>query len=88
MDFRIKIESNAGDLCKFWLFFLDMVNVLLFTLYATRSGNWDFLLECVREITIYAFAYDNYNYARYLPAFLGEMVALETTHPEVYKDFQ
>ena len=23
----------------------------------------------------------------YLPAFLGEMMALETTHPEVYKDF-
>ena len=88
MDFRIKIESNGGDLCKFWLSFLDMVNVLLFTLYATRSGNWDLLLECVREITIYAFAYDNYNYARYLPAFLGEIIALETTHPEVYKDFQ
>ena len=88
MDLRIKIESNAGDLCKFWLSFLDMVNVLLFTLYATRSGNWNLLLECVREITIYAFAYDNYNYACYLPAFFGEMMALETTHPEVYKDFQ
>ena len=88
MDFRTKIESNGGDLCKFWLSFLDMVNVLLFTLYATRSGNWDLLQECVREITIYAFAHDHYNYARYLPAFLGEMMALETTHPEVYKDFQ
>ena len=87
-DFRTKIESNGGDLCKFWLSFLDMVNVLLFTLYATRSGNWDLLQECVREIIIYAFAYDHYNYARYLPAFLGEMMALETTHPEVYKDFQ
>ena len=49
MDFRIKIESNGGDLCKFWLSFIDMVNLLLFTLYATRSGNWDLLLECVRD---------------------------------------
>ena len=88
MDFRIKIESNSRDLCKFWLSFLDMVNMLLFTLHATRSGNWDLLLECAREITIYALAYDNYNYARYLPASLGEMMALETTHPEVYKDFE
>ena len=39
MEFRIKIESNSGDICKCWLSFLDMVNVLLFTLYATRSGN-------------------------------------------------
>ena len=54
--------------------------------YTVRK--WDLLLECVREITIYAFAYDNYNYAPYLPAFFGEMMALETTHPEVYKDFQ
>ena len=88
MDFRIKVESNGGDLRKFWLSFLNMVNVLLFTLYATRSFYWNLLLDCVREVTIYAFAYENYNYARYLPAFLGEMMALETTHPEVYKDFQ
>ena len=34
--------SNGGDLCKFWLSFLDIVNVLLFTLYATRSGSGTF----------------------------------------------
>ena len=57
MDFRIKIESNGGDLCKFWLSFLDRVNVLLFTVYATWSGNWDLPLECAREITIYGFSF-------------------------------
>ena len=64
-----------------------MVDVLLNTLYAVRTGDWTLLLECIRDITTYAFAYDNYNYARYLTPFLAEMIALETAFPEVYTEF-
>ena len=46
------------------------------------------LLECVRDIARYAFAYDNYNYARYLTPWLSEILTLETSHPEVYQEFQ
>ena len=88
IDYRMNLEHTGSELCKFWLTFLDMVNLLLNTLYATRTGHWNLLLECLREIAMYAFAYDNYNYARYLPAFIGEMIALETTNPTVYSEFQ
>ena len=48
----------------------------------------DLLLECVRDIARYAFAYDNYNYARYLTPWLSEILTLETSHPEVYREFK
>ena len=33
----------------------------------------------------WCFAYDNVNYARYLPAYLSEMTHLEETHPEAHE---
>ena len=65
-----------------------MVELLLNTLYATHTDDWDLLLECVRDITRYAFAYDNYNYARYLTPWLSDMINLETSHPDVYHEFK
>ena len=50
-----------------------MVELLL------RTSDWDLLL---------AYAYDNYNYARYLTPWLSEMLTLETSHPEVYQQFK
>ena len=64
-----------------------VIIVLLNTIYAARTGHWILLLECIRDVAIYAFAYDNYNYARYLTPFLAEMIALETDFPNVYSEF-
>ena len=64
-----------------------MVELLLNVIYACRAGLWDLLLECIREIIPFAFAYDNINYARYLSVMLGDMLALETEFPEIYEQF-
>ena len=68
IDYIGLLKYEGDNLCQFWLTYLDMVAVLLHVLYANRTGQWHLLLEGLREITMYAFAYDNYNYARYLPA--------------------
>ena len=58
-----------------------MVDILLCTIYAAL------LLECIRDIAEYAFAYDNHNYARYLIPFLAEMLQIEHSYPDVYEEF-
>ena len=65
-----------------------MVELLLSTIYSVRLGKWDLLLECVPKIIPFAFAYDHVNYARYLPAMLGEILELEKLFPEVHQQFQ
>ena len=65
-----------------------MVELLLSTIYAVRLGKWDLLLGCIRKIIPFAFVYDHVNYARYLPAMLGEMLELETLFPQVHQQFQ
>ena len=54
--------------------FLEMVELLLNTVYAIRAGYWELLLECIRNILSYTFAYDSINYARYLSAMLRDML--------------
>ena len=61
---------------------------MLNAIYATCNGDWDLLLECVRDIARHAFAYDNYTYARHLTPWLSEMLTLETSHPEIYQEFK
>ena len=68
--------------------YLQMVELLLSTIYSVRLGKWDLLLECIRKIIPLAFVYDHVNYARYLPAMLGEMLELEELFQEVHQQFQ
>ena len=79
--------SESGGLAKFCLSFLDMLELLLNTVYACRAGKWELLLECIHEFAVYTFAYDNTNYARYLTPFLGKMLNLEVDQSEIYSAF-
>ena len=46
------------------------------------------MFECIRSIIPFIFAYDHINYARYLPALLGEMLSLELDYPDIYERFK
>ena len=86
LDAREKLKAGE-PLQKFRMSFLEMVELLLNTIYAIRLGNWELLLECIRNILPYTFSYDNINYARYLTAILADMLQLPEDFPEVYKGF-
>lgn len=87
LDVKTQTSEEGYSLQQFWISFLDMVELLLNTIYSFQSGNWELLLECIRRILPFAFAYDNLNYARYLTGMLGEMLQLPTEFPEVYEQF-
>ena len=75
--------KDGEPLQKFWMSFLKMVELLLNTIYAIRAGYSELLLECIRNVLSYKFAYGNINYARYLFAMLGNMLQLPKDFPEV-----
>jgi len=69
-------------------FFLEMIEVLLNLIYATRSGQWDLYVEAVRSTLPWFFAYDRINYSRYLTAHYHDLLALETKYPDIYLEYQ
>ena len=76
IDIMIKLKEEGTDLQAFWISFLEMVEILLSTIFAIRSGKWELVIECFRKIVPYTFAYDNINCARYLTGMLADMLNL------------
>ena len=84
LDLKIEWKNSDFTLPRFWLSFIEMVDLLLNIIFACRAGKWELLLECIRGVIPYAFPYDHVNYARYLTVMLGDMLSLEENFPEVY----
>ena len=73
-------KEDNGPLKVFWNSYLEMVEVLMNFVRATREGNWDLDLDCIKVMLPWFFAYDHTNYARYLPVYLAQMMLLPETH--------
>ena len=79
--------ETGQPLHQLWMSFLEMVELLLNTTYALRTGDWLLLIECIRLILPYTLGKDHVNYARYLTAMLGDMLRLPEDFSDVYKKF-
>ena len=77
------LRHENGKLSKFWLSYLDLVEILLGLLRASREGNWELLVSTIRKMIPWCFAYDHVNYAKYLASYLSEMSHLDKEHPDV-----
>ena len=66
---------------------MDILSLILDIIYSTRTCNWELFIESIREIIPWAFAYDRFNYSRYLLVFLCDILELPTSHPDVYAAF-
>ena len=92
-DYNIAVIDHKDKLLKenplaqFWLSFMDMITTLLNFIYSFRAGTWQLYLESVRSMLPWVFAYDCYNYARYLTTYFMNMLHLKETHPNVYAEF-
>ena len=83
---HIEERKKANATFAFWSSYLEMVeNVLLF-IRASREGDWESHLACIRKLLPWMFAYDRTNYSRYLPVYWLEMKALQQTHPFAYQE--
>ena len=66
---------------EFWCTYIEMVQLLLTFIRATRTTDWKLHLSAVRAMLPWYFAYDCINYARYMSAYWLEMMCLDETHP-------
>ena len=52
-----------------------------------RESDFRLYKESLSSLIPYFFALDHINYARWIPLHLRDMLALQTKHPEIYKEF-
>ena len=86
-EFLDVLRYHNGNLCAFWMSYIDMVDILLGLLRASREGDWSLHLHANESLLPWCFAYDKINYARYLTANLAQLTQLEKDYPEVEEAF-
>ena len=82
----VQRKSTESSTFAFWSSYIDLMQLLLLFVRATRESNWQLHLSTVRLMMPWFFAYDRVNYARYLPSYWLEMVNLSTTHPSCHSE--
>lgn len=79
-EFAEQKSAKRGTF-SFWLTYIEMVEILLLFIRATRENNWDLHLSTVRSMLPWFFVADRVNYARYGSVYWLEMSCIEQTHP-------
>ena len=88
VNFVNALKEKGSSLTKFWLSYIDLFGSVLDLIYSTRTGNWALFVGTLKAVSTWAFAHDRYNYSRYLLVFIGDMLELPNSHPEVYRAFE
>jgi len=79
-EYMEHLRKTNGPLSAFWLLYIDMVELMLHMIHASREGNWMLHLACIRQMLAWCFVYDNTNYTRYMSIYYIDMTSLLKEH--------
>ena len=77
-------KEHAKGIFKFLTNYMDQVEVLLSFTAATRTCNWKLHFAKMEELLPYFHAHDQYNYGRWGPLYVADMLELQSTDPETW----
>ena len=77
-EFLDEFDSKLTGQGKILRHFLNLVEITLFFITATRQGIWDLHLTSLEMFVKYFFAYDQLNYAKFISVYLSETFALKS----------
>ena len=80
----IQKRSEENPTFAFWSTYIEMVQLMLLFIRATRTSDWNLHLSTLRSMIPWFFVTDRINYSRYSPCYWLEMSSLESTHPCEY----
>lgn len=81
------LRDGNGSLSKFWMSYVDIVEIMLGLLRASREGDWLLHLASIKNMIPWYFAYDKIHYGRFLPYYHAQMSRLSIDNPDVYAHF-
>ena len=84
-EFLDEFDSELTGLGKMLRNFINLVEIMLLFIWATRQGIWDLHLTSLEMFVKYFFAYDQMYYAKFTPAYLSEMFALKILDQQSWK---
>ena len=89
MDFTAWCERQAWvhPQFQYWKTALHLELLVLQFIWSLRESNIDVYVKSLHQLAPWFFALDHYNYARWLPVHIRDMVQLQQKHPTVLAEF-
>ena len=82
------LRHENSKVSAFWMSYIHLVgDVLLGLICASREGNLLLHLCAFHHMIPWCFAYDKFNYTRYLLRYYVQMAYLPVEHPGVHRNF-
>lgn len=75
------IQSQSHPTFALWMLYIEMVQLLLLFIRATRESDWFLHLSTIRSMLPWFFVADRVHYSRYASVYWTEMSCLQNTHP-------
>ena len=72
-----EINNSDSEHGKYWLTYMEMVEILLLNYHSLRTQLWDQYLISLRLMCPWLAAYNHVHYTRYLPYYWASMISLE-----------
>ena len=77
----VQKRSVEDPLFSFWSKYIEMVQLLLRFIRATRTTDWQLYLSILKSMIPWFFVTDRINYSRYASSYWLEMKCLDETNP-------
>ena len=75
------LNGIHGKTAQFWSRYMSIIHTILILIRATKENDLDLHIAALYALCPMFFAYDHYNYARYVPCYLMTLLNLPDTHP-------
>ena len=79
----LKSKAKISQMCNYMKL---QIEILLF-IRSIRESNFTLYVLCVKNLMKWLFAFDHYNYARWVSGHLRDLIGVHLTCPDVFKEF-
>jgi hypothetical protein len=81
-------QGVHGQTAQYWIGYVDMVHLFHEFTRSVRTGDIKLYICCLPKLTSFFVTFNHQNYARWLAVYHDNLLKLNETHPEVYREFK
>lgn len=80
-------KASESPMFHYWKMIFDLQVLILMFIRSERERDFPLYVQVLKSAMKYIFAFNHYNYARWLTVHVDDLMKLEEVCPDVYKEF-
>ena len=80
-------KASETPMFHYWKMIFDLQTLILMFIRSEKERDFALYVQMLKSIMKHIFAFNHYNYARWLTIHIDDLMKLELVCPNVYKEF-